>query len=163
MDLSTAFQVLILWAHAMAAIAWVGGSLFYVAAINPAVEQVGKTPDRLALLGAISREFREVVRVAIVVFVATGAVLVFSRLSFTRLSPTYVVVLAVKIVLSLWMFWLAGRLGPRVGEAAVSWLSKLPFAGWLRPQYVILLLGIVIVALSYVLRALYEQALGSAL
>jgi uncharacterized membrane protein len=156
-----AFQVLILWAHAMAAIAWVGGSLFYVVAINPALDQVGRTPERLALLGAIGREFREVVRLAIVIFVATGAVLVFSRLSLPRLSTSYVVVLAVKVVLTLWMFWLAGRIGPRVGEATVSWLSKMPLVGWLRPQHLILTLGVVVVALSYVLRALYEQALGS--
>ena len=38
MDLAALFQLAILWAHAMAAVAWVGGSLFYALALTPAIE-----------------------------------------------------------------------------------------------------------------------------
>jgi uncharacterized membrane protein len=156
LDFSGAFQVVILWAHAMAAVAWVGGSLFYAVALNPALEEVGRTPERLTLLAVANREFREVVRLAILVFIITGGVLVFTRLSQPRLSTAYVAVLAIKIVLSLVMFWLAGRLGR--GNANGS-IAKRP-VWWQRPQYLILELGTLIYLLSLTLRVLYERSLG---
>jgi uncharacterized membrane protein len=159
MDLAALFQLGILWAHAMAAVAWVGGSLFYAIALTPAIEQLGPTPERLSLLGVASREFREVVRLAIVVFVVTGVVLAFTRLGQPRISTAYVVVLAVKVVLSLWMFWLAGRVGR--GARAADESGKPVAAWWLRPQYLILELGALVYLLSLALRLLYEQSLGN--
>ena len=159
MDLNEPLQVVLLWAHALAAVAWLGGSLFYAVALYPALEEVGSTPDRLSLIAVTTREFREIVRLAILVFAVTGAVLAFSRLSLPRISTSYVAVLAVKVVLSLWMFWLAGRLGlPRApNNGGPRWLAV-----WcLRPQYLILELGSIVYLLSVVLRVLYEQALGA--
>jgi uncharacterized membrane protein len=153
------FEIIILWAHAMAAIAWVGGSLFYAAALNPAMDEVGSTPERWSLLAVANREFREVVKLAILVFVVTGAILTVSRLSLPRVSTAYVAVLALKITLSLAMFWLAGRLGPRPGSASTSRSSMKRSPWWLRPQYAILELGAVVTLLSQVLRVLYEQSL----
>jgi uncharacterized membrane protein len=158
-DLAEPLQVFLLWAHALAAAAWLGGSLFYAVALYPALEEVGSTPDRWSLIAVSTREFREIVRLAILVFVVTGAVLAFSRLSLPRISTSYVAVLGVKVALSLWMFWLAGRLGlPRgSGAARPRWLV----AWWLRPQYLILELGTIVYLLSVVLRVLYEQVLGA--
>ena len=153
MDLAGAFQVVILWTHAMAAVAWVGGSVFYALVLNPALEEVGPTEERLSLLVVVGREFREVVRLAILIFVVTGGVLIFTRLSVPRVTTAYVGVLAVKIALSLWMFWLAGRLG-RASDAPVK-----P-AWWRRPQYLILWLGTIVYFLSLLLRVLFEQTLG---
>lgn len=150
MDLAEPLQVVILWAHAMAAVAWVGGSLFFAIALNPAVEQLGPTPDRVTLVAAAGREFREVVRLSIVIFVVTGVVLAFTRLGNARVTTGYVAVLAFKSALSLWMFWLAGRVGQSAGLG--RW--------WLRPQYLILELGTVVYLLSLVLRVLYEQTLA---
>jgi uncharacterized membrane protein len=154
LDVSGAFQVALLWAHAMAAVAWVGGSLFYAAVLNPALSEVGPTPERLSLVGVAGREFREVVRLAIVVFVVTGAVLAFTRMSQPRVPAAYVAVLTVKVVLSLWMFWLAGRIGraPPAGAKPRPW--------WQRPQYLILGLGALVYLLSLALRVIYEAALG---
>ncbi len=143
----------------MAAVAWVGGSLFYAVALHPALEELGPTPERVALVRGASREFREVVRLSILVFVVTGAVLAVSRLTFTRLPLAYVVVLAVKVALSLGMFWLAGLLGPRRGRPNGEERPKRQGAWWLRPQYLILELGAVVYLLSLVLRMLFEQAL----
>src|SRR5438477_1286192 len=72
LGLAELFQLGILWAHAMAAVAWVGGSLFYAVVLTPAVTELGPTPERRSLLALAGREFREVVRLAIVVFVVTG-------------------------------------------------------------------------------------------
>jgi hypothetical protein len=154
LNLGGPFEVVILWAHAMAAVAWVGGCLFYAAVLNPAMEEVGPTPERTALFVVATREFREVVKLAILVFVVTGAILAVDRLSVPHVTTLYAVVLAIKISLSIGMFWLAGRLGPRPGGT-----SSKTRAWWLRPQYLILELGTIVYLLSEVLRLLYEQSL----
>src|SRR5439155_22065654 len=134
--------------------AWVGGSLFYAVALNPALAELGRTNERVSLVSAAGREFREVVRLSILVFAVTGFILAFSRLSEPRVTLPYVAVLAVKVMLSLWMFWLAGRISlPRVvrsdGPAdSVAW--------WRRAQSLILILGAVIYLLSLMLRVMYE-------
>jgi len=160
LDLAGPFQVFILWAHAMAAVAWVGGSLFYVVALNPALDEVGRTPERLSLLGAVGNEFRDVVRLCILVFVVTGVILAVTRLSQPRISASYVGVLAVKVVLSLWMFWLAGRIGKRPARSGAGPVGKLHTIWWLRPEYLILWLGTIVYLLSVVLRVLFEQTLS---
>lgn len=146
----------------MAAAAWVGGSLFYVIALNPALERVGRTPERATLLAAVGREFREVVRLAILVFVVTGAILAVSRLSQPRITLSYVSVLALKIVLSLWMFWLAGRLDRPPTAPAGGSAAKDDRPHWRRPPYLILELGVLVYLLSLILRVLFEQSLGVA-
>lgn len=160
MNLAGAFQVFIHWTHAMAAVAWVGGSLFFAVALNPALDQVGRTPERVSLLVAVSNEFREVVRLSILVFVVTGAILAVTRLSQPRLSMSYVAVLGVKVALSLWMFWLSGRIGKRSDAGNRGSVATWRSAWWLRPQYLILVLGAVVYLLSVVLRAVYEQSFG---
>jgi uncharacterized membrane protein len=156
-DLSGPFQVVILWAHALAAATWVGGSLFYAVALNPALAELGRTTERVSLVAAAGREFREVVRLAILIFAVTGFILAFSRLSQPRVTLAYVAVLAAKVVLSLWMFWLAGRIGlPRVVTTAGPSDQS---AWWRQPQSLILLLGAVVYLLSLTLRVLYEQAI----
>lgn len=163
MDLTGPFQVFILWAHAMAAVAWVGGSLFYAAALNPALERVGRTPERQSLLAAVGVEFRDVVRLSILVFVITGVILAVTRLSQPRVTVAYVAVLAVKVALSLWMFWLAGRVGKPSAPGGSGSLARFRASWWARPQYLILEIGTVVYFLSVVLRVLFDQSVGAAL
>jgi uncharacterized membrane protein len=156
LNLTGLLQALILWSHAMAAMAWVGGSLFFAVALTPALEHLGKTPERLALVAATSHEFREVVRLSILVFLVTGGVLVFTRLGWSRIPNAYVVVLVIKSALSLVMFWLTGRIGASADRGDPQARS---LVWWARPQYLILELGVVVYALSIALRFLYEDAL----
>lgn len=140
----------------MAAVAWVGGSLFYASVLTPAVKEVGPTPERRDLLAVVSREFREVVRLSILVFAITGLILAYDRTSRPKISTAYIAVLIVKVVLSLMMFWLAGKVGrPSAGSAPGQ---KGP--SWLTPPYLILELGLVIYGLSLALRVLFEQTLA---
>jgi uncharacterized membrane protein len=158
LNLTGAFQLFILWSHAMAAVAWVGGSLFFAIALNPAMEQLGKTPERIALVVATRKEFREVVRLSILVFLVTGGVLVFTRLGWSRIPNTYVAVLVVKSALSVVMFWLTGRIGTGAKDPERP-ARRSPW--WLQPQYLILEIGVIVYALSIVLRLLYDDALIS--
>src|SRR5713226_3600489 len=142
----------------MAAVAWVGGSLFFALALNPAVEELGVTSERASLIAVAGREFREVVRLSILIFVITGVILAFTRLGSPRVSTSYVAVLAVKSSLSLAMFWLAGRVGTR--PSADDGEPGRPLAWWRRPQFLILWIGAIVYLLSLVLRVLYEQTLA---
>ena len=88
------------WLHALAAAAWVGGSLFYLIVLIPTLKRVPDVPR--ALSAALGVEFRTVVVTSIIVLVATGAILAFDRL--TEVEPPYAATLGVKVVLSIWMF-----------------------------------------------------------
>lgn len=158
-----AFRLLLRWAHVVAAIAWIGGAIFYLAVLRPALRSA--PPDsRPALDAAIARYFRELVQIAILVLLISGVVLSVDRLSSGFTGPIYVVVLAVKIALSLITFWLAweiGRRGRRASSPSVTSSRGMTESGllpWLRPPRLTLTLGLLLVLLGLLLRALYEAA-----
>lgn len=96
------FLIIVLWLHLLAAVAWVGGAIFYLLALAPALRM---TPDVPRMLSAIiGVEFRTIVATSIIVLVATGVVLAFNRL--TEVEVAYALALGFKVVLSVWMFLL---------------------------------------------------------
>src|SRR5262249_4255775 len=102
--------VAVRWAHGMAAVACVGGSLCLLWVLERAL-RAADDADRLeAVRRAAYRGFRELADAAIVIFVVSGAVLTFDRLSSAAATPAYVVVLAIKIALALAMFYLSTRM-----------------------------------------------------
>jgi uncharacterized membrane protein len=145
--------VLIRWFHAVAAVAWVGGMLFYVAVLNPALKKLDAETPRGALLAGIARQFQELTQAAIAVVLLTGAVLTFDRLSQPHVVRPYVVVLAVKIVLSVLMVALAGGLGRRtVARRRRRWFSV---------PYLILALGLLVYLLAVILQVLFDTSYGA--
>jgi uncharacterized membrane protein len=165
-------RLAIRWVHAVATVAWVGGSLFYLLALRPAARSAGASPD---LECAVAAHFREVVEASLVVLVVSGAILTFDRLSSGAASPVYIAVLAIKVALALVMCWLAWELGwaGRRKQAAARRASTLAsqhpaaqrtgFAGWLTawlaPSRLILVLGLVVMFLAVVLRQTFEAGL----
>lgn len=91
-------------AHALAATVWVGGGIYYLLALRPAVRATGRPPD--ATIAAAQRSFGEWARTSTVVMVATGAVLMFDRLATDGEGVTYAVLLAAKILAAIGAFWL---------------------------------------------------------
>jgi hypothetical protein len=81
-------------------------------------------------------------------------VLTFDRLSQPHVLRPYVVVLAVKIVLSLLMFALAGGLGHRRPA-----LRRRPH--WLTVPYLILALGVLVYLLALALQVLFDMSYGA--
>ena len=162
MTAGDAFMLVMRWLHLVSAAAWIGGSLFYLLVLRPALR---RSPDPLRL--AATREFRALVDTSIFVLLVTGVILTLDRLTPGVVGMPYVIVLAAKIVLSLWMFHLArGRrrytpLAGPAGEPAAkaSWPRRaLRFAS----RYnAIVILGIVVFLLADLLKALYEMALQS--
>ena len=161
MELVDLLRVGVRWGHALAAVVWVGGSLFYLLALNPALALLGDFPERRALLDHIGRQFQEVVRLAIRIFVLTGVVLTVDRLTQPTITVAYVLVLGVKIALSLWMFWLAQQLRRRPGPSGVRGVTAQMRLGrdWLQSPNLLLMLGLVVYLLAEVLKVLFEQSL----
>src|SRR3972149_4708379 len=119
MELIDLLHIGVRWGHALAAIVWVGGSLFYLLTLNPALALLGDFPEQRALLDHIGQQFQEVVRLAIRIFVLTGVVLTVDRLTQPTITVAYVLVLGIKVALALWMFWLAEQLRRRPGPSVV--------------------------------------------
>lgn len=169
MSATDAFVLVVRWLHLAAAAAWIGGCIFFLLMLGPAVRQ---HPDRYgAVAKAAAQRFRTLVDLSIVVLVASGAILAFNRLTDDATNVAYVTVLAVKVALSAWMFILvqmerrssalmakyeaAGSdSGKGVGPFALARSALSGYNG-------VTVIGIVVFLLSDVLRVLFEIAVRS--
>ena len=147
------------WAHALGAVAWVGGGIFYLMVLRPAFERAHPGPE---LNRSIGEEFRGLVNTAIVVLVVTGAILTASRLTADTVTLPYVAVLVVKVVLALYMFAVIRFRRPRPaeesGESGAGQWAKTRRA--LTGPTALLVLGVIIFGLADVLSYLFEKNLA---
>lgn len=160
--------LLVRWAHLMSTVTWVGGNLFFLFVLRPALRQAGAPPG---LGGRIGARFKEAVDLSMWVLLITGGVLVYDRLTAGVEMP-YLIALAIKLLLSASMILLAislGRRGPRRQSSPLegTWAEVLPkglanaFVGlkarWTRsvsPTNLLALLGPVILFIGLLLRVL---------
>jgi putative copper export protein len=150
--------VVIRWSHLLAAVAWVGGGMFYLLVLRPGLRRKPASTETHRAIGA---EFRDLVTTAIAILLLTGVILSISRLTESTITIPYVAVLAVKIGLALYMFYLVRFLRRRaypeepIGEGA----------GWTKLRHkltgttAVLITGVVVFGLSDVLAALFEHSL----
>ena len=156
--------LVIRWAHALAAVTWIGGSLFLLFAARPALSSSRSG----ALLGrALAAEFRPIVATAIGVLIVTGAVLSVSRLTSDAASIGYTAVLVAKIALAMYAFaiaWLLPRRRrrsrPPADDGSVRSPSLLQRAGAILTSPVALTaVGVIVIGLADVLDWLFELGL----
>ena len=162
--LGEGFLLLVRWFHALAAVAWIGGSLFYVLVLRPAQRRAGG--QGAATTREVQAQFRGLVDSCIAVLLVTGAVMLFDRLTDSTTGTTYVVVVAVKIGLALWMFamararWRRRRAAAQPEDATETGRSKLSRAmGLMSGVNLSVILGIAIFFLSDLLRFIFERGL----
>ena len=154
-----------------------GGSIFYLVVLRPALVEPGVAGARAALEQRINRTFRDAVDISIVALVVTGIVITFDRLQSAPISTTYFIVLGLKIAAAMGMFMFARDLGTRLGRlgrgnllsptgktraAREPTIAVVPAsgAGWRRylsPSRMILMLGLVAFFLSMLLVHVYER------
>jgi uncharacterized membrane protein len=151
-------RVVIRWAHAVAAVAWVGGSLFYLLALRPALSSTGADPR---IEPAIAARFKEIVETSLVVLLVSGAVLTFDRLTSGAAGGLYLAVLTAKVSLALVMCWLTWELGWAGRRRRPAARAHGAVSRWLSPPRLTLLLGLGVVLLAVVLRELFEAGLRS--
>jgi uncharacterized membrane protein len=151
--------VAIRWGHALAAVAWVGGGMFYILVLRPSFRRRPATAETGQAIGA---EFRGLVNTAIGVLLVTGAVLAASRLTSEAVTIPYVAVLAVKVALALYMFYVVRfprhRAYPAEPGPEIRWLPRL--RNLLTSTTAVLIVGVVVFGLSDVLDLLFENALA---
>ncbi|MCI0439001.1 MAG: urate hydroxylase PuuD [Chloroflexi bacterium] len=165
MSAGDVFLLVIRWIHLVAAAAWVGGSLFYLVVLRPALR---KSPESGRIVNAAAAsEFRVLVDTCIFVLLATGAILTLNRLTPGVVGVPYVATLGVKIALAVWMFVLARGRRRRTALLEMYREPATPASTWLQKALravsgynTILILGIVVFLLSDLLKVLFELALG---
>ncbi len=154
--------VAIRWCHALGAVAWVGGGIFYILVLRPAFRRAVPAPETNR---AIGEEFRGLVNTAILVLVVTGVVLTASRLTADSVTFPYMAVLALKIALAFYMFAVI-RFRRRVVSSQDSQNAAVAESRWVRIRAglisptALLVIGLAVFGLADVLSALFESNLA---
>ena len=158
--------LLIRWAHALAAVFWIGGSLFLLLAARPALRRADH-PAGAILARALAAEFRPLVRTAIAVLLITGVILTAHRITSDAASVPYAIALAAKIALSLYAFAIAWTMPPsrsspdeshRRPPAQRRQSARLRSA--LLGPTALTIIGITVIGIADLLAWLYERALA---
>jgi uncharacterized membrane protein len=164
MDTGDVFLLIIRWLHVASAAAWVGGSIFYLLVLRPAIRS--STGSHGPLLSAAGNEFRTLVNTCIAVLVATGAILAFDRLTENIVGSPYAITLAIKSVLSVWMYMQVQSERRRSEFLGALAKGEEPPRGKLRTAVrsvsgynALVIVGIVVFLLSDLLKVLFELAL----
>ncbi|MBM4405312.1 MAG: hypothetical protein FJ039_03895 [Chloroflexi bacterium] len=164
------FRAIVRWLHAIAAVVWVGGSIFYLFALRPSLAEANLAAARGPFEALISKHFRTLVDAAIITLILTGVIITFDRLQSAPITALYYTVLALKLLAALSMFLLARDLGTRLGrlgrraaapQAEPTLAEPSPAKqGWRRmlsPSRLILALGLIAFLLSALLVHIYES------
>jgi uncharacterized membrane protein len=118
--LAAAMTVLLVWLHLLAAISWIGGTIFLSVVLVPVLKREPFVSQKALLFRTIARRFRAVVWGAIAVLLFTGPLLLYQK-GIPIMNPSgWPMILAVKLglVTILLLLTLAHDLiiGPRVGR-----------------------------------------------
>ena len=84
-------MVVVRYAHAVAAIAWIGGSIFHALILRPlTVAHPDKMGQAMSLIGPA---YREIIDIAVVTLVVSGLILMFSRIQGDEATVAWAIVL----------------------------------------------------------------------
>ena len=175
MDGYDVLRAVVRWIHVVASVTWIGGSIFYLSALRPALGKASPE-SRRAVETAVNQHFRDAVDLSIIALIVTGVIITFDRVSQANLTALYFIVLGLKLTAFVSMLYLARQLGTRMGrlsrkartqpplsEPTISEATT-PRAGWkalLSPSRLILVLGLVAFFLSMLLVHIYENTASS--
>ena len=164
MSLSEVFLLVVRWLHLVSAAAWVGGSIFYLIVLRPALRRSPDASRRINRSAAV--EFRALVETCVYVLIVTGVIMTLHRLTPGVVGAPYVIVLGAKIALSVWMFALAWARRRRTSVTEAFREDEAPPATTLSRilramsgYNTIVILGLIVFLLSDLLKTLFELAL----
>ena len=158
-------RVALRWVHLSAAVVWIGGTFFYLLAIQPSLRSPEAAAGWQKLRAGVERQFHEVVQVCVWTFFITGAILTYDRLTTVNPGLDYIVVLVIKVLLVVWMVVIAGGLRrPGTRSSIAPRRYGMPASrGLLRrlrsPVVRIALIGSLVLLLADVLKVVAESAL----
>ena len=105
-DLFDILALIVRSVHAVSSALWIGGSIFYLIVLRPALrdaEKSGAPPGRI-VSRLVALHFREWVHVSMIALLVSGAILTFDRLTEPTVSALYIGALAAKISIAFWLF-----------------------------------------------------------
>ena len=144
---------LVRWVHAVSAVAWLGGSIFFAVVLRPVL--VANPELGRQLMGPIGAIYKELVDAAVLALIVSGLVLMFDRLTGNQVTPTWFIVLGIKLVLALWMFYLVWRFR-RSGYQPTPGPGVLRRASWLLGYNAVVAIGLAVFLLAGLLGTLLE-------
>ena len=113
-------NVLLVWLHVIAAVSWIGGTIFLSVVLVPVLKREPFSSQRTLFFRTIARRFRVVVWGAITVLLFTGPLLLYKRGIPIAEPSGWPMVLATKLGLVAILLFLTLThdliLGPRVGR-----------------------------------------------
>ncbi len=124
MDLT---DLVLRWAHILAAVTAAGGIVFWRFVLMPAAYSLPDS-DRQNILEAVRGRWAKLVMIATFVLLLTGIVNAVRSIKAYSLSSDYHIMVMVKLVLAMAFFYIAARLSGR-SESAGRFREKMPF--WL--------------------------------
>ncbi len=147
------------WAHAIGAVAWIGGSAFFAFVLRP-VERAN--PDLVRpLLRPLGSIYRELVDISVIAIIITGIILMFNRLTGNDASPAWFVVLGVKLALAVWMFYLVWHFRQSDFDPSERPTGITARLSWLIGYNAMVFIGVVVFLLASILRTLFENSIAS--
>jgi uncharacterized membrane protein len=102
------FGLIMQFLHGLAALVWIGGTLFYVLVIKPTLQ--GSMPETVTqYTRQMATVFRGWVSLSITLLLVTGISLTAWRLTSHTISLTYITILTIKILIATVMFIIVTR------------------------------------------------------
>lgn len=151
-------MLLLVWLHVLAAVSWIGGTIFLSLVLAPLVRSRKAAPEFMALFRLAARRFRVIVWSAIALLLTTGPVLLHRRGLSVFDSTEWPQILRIKLGLVAVLLFLTFAhdllLGPqlrRISAISVSARSRreqalVRFASWVPRVGVLLALGVLFAA-----------------
>ena len=170
-DLFDILTLIVRWVHAVSSALWIGGSIFYLIVLRPALkdaEKSGTAPRRL-VSRLVALHFREWVHVCMIALLVSGAILTFDRLTEPTVSVLYIGALAAKIAIAFWLFGIGtATYRKRLIERAhatqnTEQARKNVIARWLRPlasPSMIVYGGLIVILISDLLNTAFERGIS---
>ncbi len=146
-------MVLVRYAHGVAAIAWIGGSIFHALILRPLT--IAEPQKMAQVMSLITPAYREIIDIAVVVLTVSGLILMFARIQGNEATVSWAIVLAIKIVLALWMFYIVWHRRRSTAGASVNDGMASKLLGY----NALLALGLIVFLFATVLRELFETSL----
>ncbi len=153
LDLSAWLMLIVTYAHGVAAIAWLGGSVLHAFALQP-LALAAPTQMRPAM-SLIGPAYREIVDISIVTLIVSGLLLMFYRVQSDAATVAWVSVLAVKLALATGMFYIVWRQRRSKDDKQESRGLASRMLGY----DALLAIGMVVFLLATLLRQLVEKAI----
>ena len=102
------FGLIMQFLHGLAAVVWIGGTLFYILVMKPTLQ--GAMPDSfIQYTRQMATAFKGWVSLSITLLLVTGISLTAWRLTSHDISLTYIAILAIKVLIATIMFIIVTR------------------------------------------------------